>query len=75
VRKAIEFHEQELVNTREIGDRRGESNALFNSALVFDKLGNREQALARAEAALRIFETIEDPNVAMVRAKLAEWRG
>ena len=33
-----------------------------------EKLGDR------AEAALRIFEAIEDPGAATVRAGLAEWR-
>jgi tetratricopeptide (TPR) repeat protein len=74
VRKAIEFYEQALVIRREIGDRRGEGNDLWNSALAFYKLSDRAQAIARAEAALRIYEAIEDPNAAKVRAALAEWR-
>ena len=74
-RKAIEFYEQQLIITREIGDRRGEGNALFNSALAHDSLGNRPEAIARAVAALAIYEAIEDPNAAKVRATLAEWRG
>jgi hypothetical protein len=39
-----------------------------------DVLGDRRQAIDRAEAALQIREAIEDPNAAKVRAKLAEWR-
>ena len=74
-RKAIEFYEQYLAIAREIGDRRGEGNGLWDSALAFDKLGDRAQAIARAEAALRIFEAIEDPRTAKVRAQLAQWRG
>ena len=74
-RKAIEFYEQDLVITREIGDRRWEGITLFNSALAHDSLGNRAEAIARAAAALAIYEAIEDPNAAQVRAKLAEWRG
>jgi len=73
-RKAIEFHEQALVIVRELGDRRGEGNALWNSALALAQLGDRAQALARAAAALRIYEAIEDPNAAQVRAQLAQWR-
>jgi hypothetical protein len=72
--KAIEFYEQQLVIVREIGDQRGEGNALWNSALAFDKLVERAQTIARAAAALRVFDAIEDPNAAMVRAQLAEWR-
>ena len=73
-RKAMDYHEQALVVSREIGDRRGEGNALFNSALAHDSLGNCPEAIARAAAALEIFEAIEDPNAAKVRATLAEWR-
>ena len=75
LRKAIEYYEQALVIDREIGDRRGEGNALFNSARVLDSLGNRPEAIARAAAALAIFEAIESPNAAQVRAALARWRG
>jgi hypothetical protein len=63
------------VIAREIGDRKGESNALWNSACALDGLGNRSEAITRAESALQIYEAIEDPNAAKVRAKLAAWRG
>ncbi len=72
--KAMEFYEQHLIIAREIGDQRGEGIALWNSALALDKLGKRAQAITRAEAALKNYETIEHPNAAKVRAKLAEWR-
>ena len=72
--KAIEFYERRIAIAREIGDRRGEGNSLWNSALAHDSLGNRPEAIARAAAALEIFEAIEDPNAAKVRAELAEWR-
>jgi hypothetical protein len=39
-----------------------------------EKLADRSPAIARAQAALRIYEAIEDPNAAQVRARLAEWR-
>ncbi len=74
-RKAIEFYEQCSVLHREIGDRRGEGNDLFNSALAHDSLGNRPEAIARAAAALAIYEAIESPHAAVVQAKLAKWRG
>ena len=44
------------------------------SRLNLDKLGESAQAIARAEAALNIYEAIEDPNAAKVRQQLAEWR-
>lgn len=74
VRKAIELQEEQVVITRETGDRRNEGGALWNSAVAYDILGEREKAIPRAEAALKIFEAIEDPNAAKVRAALAEWR-
>jgi tetratricopeptide (TPR) repeat protein len=73
-RIAIDFYEKQLVIDRETGDQSGEGKALFNSALAFDKLGDHAKAIFRAEVALKIFETIEDPNAAKVRAQLAEWR-
>ena len=72
-RKAIEYHEQALVVSREIGDRRGEGNTLWNSADEFWKMGIRPAAIARATAALAIYEAIESPSAAKVRAALAEW--
>ena len=75
VRKAIEFYEQPLTIAREIGDRRGEGIALWNMALALEELGDRAQAIACAEASLKIREEIEDPFAPQVRAKLAAWRG
>ena len=57
-----------MATDHEIGDRRGEANALWNSALRLEKLGDR------AEAALRILEAIVHPDALMMRAKSAEWR-
>lgn len=49
MRKAAEFHECALVIAREIGDQRGEANALGN-------LGNARYALGDAQKASRLFE-------------------
>ena len=73
--KAVEYYEQALAISREIGDRRGEGNRLFNMALALDRLDQRERATSSATSALEIFEEIEDPNPDMVREQLAEWRG
>ena len=59
---------------REIGDRRGEGDDLWNMSLALDQLGERAQAIQHAEQALTIYEQIEDPNAAEVRAQLAAWR-
>jgi tetratricopeptide (TPR) repeat protein len=74
-RCAIGYYEQQWEIGREIGDRRGEGTALCNSALAFHELGDRALAIERMQAALAIFEAIEDPNADRVRATLAEWCG
>jgi tetratricopeptide (TPR) repeat protein len=71
--RAIELYNQQLVIAREIGDRRGEGNALFNTSLRLDQLGDRPHAIANAKAALKIRVEIEDPNAEKVRRKLAKW--
>jgi len=75
LRRAIKYFRLALVIYREIGDKRGESNMLFNCAVALFKLGQREKAIRQAEAALRICEENQDPNAAKARAKLNEWRG
>jgi tetratricopeptide (TPR) repeat protein len=74
-RRAIEYHEQSLTIKREIGNRMGEANSLYNSALALDQLGDRPAAIAHAEAALKIYEAIESPHASIARDLLAEWRG
>jgi len=59
---------------REIGDRGGEGTDLWNMSLSLDKLGERAQAITCAEQALTIYEQIEHPGAAKVRAQLTEWR-
>ncbi len=66
-RRAIEYYEKALEIDREIGDRRGEGTDLWNLSLALDKLGDRAQAIALAEAALKIREQIEDPRADKVR--------
>jgi tetratricopeptide (TPR) repeat protein len=73
-RKALQFYEQQLAIVREIGDLRGEGNCLASSAYAYNSLGKRAEAFADAEAALRIFEAIEDPNSVSMCATLAHWR-
>ena len=73
--RAIEFFEQQLKISREIGDRRGEGNALWNISLIQHALGERDTAIANAQAALAIYEEIEDPNAAQARKALEIWRG
>jgi tetratricopeptide (TPR) repeat protein len=71
-RKAIDFYEQWLAIAREIGDRRGEGNALWNIAEAHGKLGETATAIEKAKAAFVIRRAIEDPNAVMVAAWLRE---
>ena len=71
--EANEYFDQSLVIARELGDRRQEGIGLWNSALAHESLGNRAEAITRATSALAIYEAIESPNAAGVRAQLAEW--
>ncbi len=73
-RRAIEYYEQYLDIAREIGDREGEAISQWNWALALDSLGRTNEAISKADAALAIFEHIEHPLVAKVRAALERWR-
>jgi len=72
--RAIQFYKQYLAIARGIGDRRGEGIALWNMSLALDQLGERTQAIQHAEQALTIYEQIEAPYAANMRAQLAAWR-
>ncbi len=60
VDKAIEYHEQALVISREIGDRRGEGNRLGNLGLAYADLGKIGKAIEYYEKALLIQREIGD---------------
>jgi hypothetical protein len=52
----------------------GEGNALWNSALALDGIGERAEAVRRAREALAIREAIGAKHlVEKTRAKLAAW--
>jgi tetratricopeptide (TPR) repeat protein len=71
-RRAIEFLEQQLTIAREIGDRRSEGIALANLGDVYSLLGEPSRAIEVLGEAQVIFEKIESPHTAHVRAKIAE---
>jgi tetratricopeptide (TPR) repeat protein len=60
IEKAIGYYEQQLVITREIGDRRGEGNALGHLGLAYADLGDVEKAIGYYEQALVIHREIGD---------------
>jgi hypothetical protein len=70
---ASSFHLQRLAIARELGDQRGEGIALFNMSLAFHDLHDRARAVGNAEAALRVFQTIDDPSAVKVQRQLLRW--
>jgi tetratricopeptide (TPR) repeat protein len=57
--QAIEFHQQHHDIVREIGDRNGEANSLFNMALSLAKLDRRWEARQHYEQSKRIYEELQ----------------
>ena len=60
LRKAIEYYEQALKISKEIGDRRGEGNRLGNLGLAYSHLGEPRKAIEYYEQALKISKEIGD---------------
>ena len=63
VRKAIEYYEQALKISREIGDRRGEGADLGNLGLAYSDLGEPRKAIEFLKKSLAIGKAIEDPRI------------
>ncbi len=60
VRRAIEYYDQALKISREIGDRRGEGADLGNLGLAYSDLGEPRKAIEYSEQALKISREIGD---------------
>ena len=71
-RKAIEYHEQSLEISREIGDRQGEGISLGNLGIAYDILGEKEKACGLWKEAVDILESIESPYANVFRESLEE---
>jgi tetratricopeptide (TPR) repeat protein len=77
----IEYYEQHLVVAREIGDRRGEGNALGNLGNAHAALGDARKAIEYYEQVLVIAREIGDRrgegnalfNTALLHADQAAW--
>lgn len=72
--KALEYYQQHINIAVETGERRGEGGIHWNMADTYATLGRMTEAVTAGERALKIFEEIRDPDAAMVRTALAEWR-
>jgi hypothetical protein len=71
----MKYYEQSLIIAREIGDRLGEGNSLFDTSISLNKLGQRAKAIDHAKSALSIFEQIECPYAEQARKTLSQWKG
>ena len=65
-RESIAWSEAAAAAAREIGDRRGEGNALGSLGNAYAALGDPRRAIESLREALDIFEAIESPSVAQV---------
>ena len=63
VEKAIGYHEQQLVISRETGDRQSEGNALGSLGGAYARLDEIEKAIGYYERALVISREIGDPRI------------
>ncbi|MCP4283902.1 MAG: tetratricopeptide repeat protein, partial [Gammaproteobacteria bacterium] len=70
VEKAIEYYQQALTISREIGHRQGEGNRLGNLGNAYRALGQVEKARAHLEQSLAIFVEIKSPYADLVRKEL-----
>ena len=61
-KKAIDYYEQALVISREIGDRQGEGNHLGNLGIAYLSLGKKEKACGLWNKSIAILEAIESPK-------------
>jgi hypothetical protein len=62
-----------VVISREIGDRQGEGNDLFNMGSALYALEEKDRAIHLVKQALGIYEAIESPAAERARKKLKEW--
>jgi tetratricopeptide (TPR) repeat protein len=73
-RIALHYHQQHFELARTIGDKLGVGNAMWNSSLALNALGQREGAIDQAEKALTIYQQIESPHSVKVAHQLTQWR-
>jgi tetratricopeptide (TPR) repeat protein len=71
---ALKFFDQALALARELGDRHQEANLLWQQGIQNAELGQREQAIAKAEESIALFKTLGRPQAASYGAYLQKYR-
>ena len=73
--QALDYYRRHEKAAREIGDKRGVANAIWNTSLTLVKTGLKKEARKMAEAALHLYRETESPTAVEVEKTLAIWRG
>lgn len=73
--RAIEHYTQALAIAREVGDQRHEANLLWSLGIQHAELGQRDEALANAQAAISLFTVLHVPQTPMYVEHLDKYRG
>ena len=60
--KAIEFYQQSLAITKDIGDRSGEAGSLMSLGLAYRRLGQYDKAIEFYQQSLAIYQDIDARN-------------
>ena len=68
--KAIDYYEQQLAITREIGDRRGEADASWNLSLAYVKADDLERAAELMQIRVSFEREIGHPDAEKDAARL-----
>lgn len=72
--EAAALYQQVIATARELGDLHAEAAALFNHGLLLYDLGQEEEGIAQARAALPLFERVSPKDAVKVQRALAEWQ-
>ena len=73
--QAIDCYEKDLAISREISDRQGEADAIWNLSIAFEKHGRLHDATTALGEALRIYEEMASPSRVQAHIRLAKLLG
>jgi tetratricopeptide (TPR) repeat protein len=73
--RAIEYFEEALNLSHNIKDRALEGKALWIWSQALGEKGNLDDAITRAQKALKIFEELKKPEAREIGDKIKEWSG